>query len=101
MIMRKLVYPCQAKILSRGEINRQFLDRTLTARRSSSPSLDTLYFLHDLGCPRYVEDEVVQIEMLGPSNYFASWMNGMPVYETRFTSAVPSADLLYDIHVLH
>ena len=48
-----------------------------------------------------MEDEVVQIEMLGPSNKFASWINGMLVYETRFTSAVPSANLLYDIHVLH
>ena len=48
-----------------------------------------------------MEDEVVQIEMLGPSNKFASWINGMLVYETSFTSAVPSANLLYDIHVLH
>ena len=77
------------------------LDGTLTARRSSSPSLDALCFLHDLGCPWYVEDEVVQIERLGPSNRFASWINGMLVYETRFKSAVPSANRLYNVHVLH
>ena len=79
----------------------RILDGTLTARRSSSPSLDALCFLHDLGCPWYVEDEVVQIGMLGPSHIFTSWINGMLVYETRFKSAVPSADLLYNVHVIH
>ena len=76
-------------------------DGNLTARGSLSPSLDALSFLHDLGCPWYVEDQVIQIEMLDSSNCFASWVNGMLVQEIRSKSAVPSVDLLYNIHVLH
>ena len=89
-----------ANVISRQN-QPSILDETLMARRSSSPSLDALSFLHDLGCPWYVEDQVIQIEMLCPSNCFASWINGLLVYEIRFTSAIPSVDLLYNIHVLH
>jgi hypothetical protein len=65
------------------------------------PCQEILTFLDDLGCSRYFENEVTQIEMLDPPSRFAACINGMLVYETKFACSVPSSELLYNIQLLH
>ena len=43
-----------------------------TTSNSSSPSVDALNYLHDLGCRRFVERQVVLVEIVDPPNRFAS-----------------------------
>ena len=62
---------------------------------------DAMTYLHDLGCPRYDESEVVQIEMINPPHCFWSSLHGMLVYETKFMDSIPSVEMLYTIRVLH
>ncbi|KAL9043848.1 MAG: hypothetical protein Q9214_002976 [Letrouitia sp. 1 TL-2023] len=58
-------------------------------------------FLNDLGCDQYLEDEVVQVQMLDPPGRFASCINGTMVYEVRLYNSKPTAELLYNIELLH
>ena len=69
--------------------------------RVSREHLKALAFLEDLGCRRFKESEVTQIELLDPPSRFASSVNGMLVFETKFARSEPSAELLYNIRVLH
>ena len=62
---------------------------------------DLLNFLDDLRCPRYIESDVTQIQLLDPPNRFTSCLNGDFVYEIKFTGSIPDADLVYTIKVLH
>ena len=62
---------------------------------------DVLTFLDDIGCPRYLESEVTQLEMIYPPNQFASCCKGMLVFEQMFTRPVPSPEALYNIRLLH
>ena len=66
-----------------------------------STSSNALTYLHDLGCRRYDESEVVQIKIVDPPNCFYSSLNGILVYETKFTGSIPTVELLYAIRVLH
>ena len=62
---------------------------------------DVLTFLDDIGCPRYLESEVTQLEMFDPPSYFASCCKGTLVLETMFMRSVPSPEILYNIRLLH
>ena len=62
---------------------------------------EVLTFLDDIGCPRYLESEVTQLEMIDPPNLFASCCNGMLVLENMFTGSVPSLEYLYNIWLLY
>ena len=64
-------------------------------------SRQTLTNLDDLGCPRYCEDQVVQIMPIEPSTRFISCVNGKLVCEIRFLRPLPSPEFLYNIKVLH
>lgn len=66
-----------------------------------STPCEGLTYLHDLGCRRYDESEVVQIKMVDPPNFFCSSVNGLLVYEVKFKDSVPAVGLLYKIRVLH
>lgn len=77
------------------------IDASSTKPKSLSPFSDALNFLHDLGCPRYIESDVVQIEMLDPPNRFASCINGTLVFEIKFTGSDTIIELLYNIRVLN
>ena len=68
---------------------------------SAYASSNAMTSLHDLGCRRYDEIEVVQIEMVDPPHCFCSSVNGVLVYEIKFTDSVPSIEMLYTIRVLH
>ena len=57
--------------------------------------------LHDLGCRRYDENEVVQIQMVDPPHCFCSSLNGILISETKFMDSIPSVEMLYTIRVLH
>ena len=70
----------------------------------SSPQhlfVDALAFLDDLGCPRYYQQDVIQIKLLEPPNRFVSCLSGRIVLETMFARTIPSVSLLYSINVLH
>ena len=58
-------------------------------------------FLNDLGCDQYLEDEVIQVQMLDPPSRFASCINGTMVYAMRLSDSGPTAELLYNIELLH
>ena len=72
-----------------------------TTTESSNAFQETLAFLDDLGCPRYLENEITQIALLDPPSRFAACIDGMLVYETKFASSIPSSELLYNIQLLH
>ena len=63
--------------------------------------LEALGFLDDLGCPRYSERNIIQIEAVEPPNRFISCIDGKLVYEFRLLRDVPSCELIYMIRVLH
>lgn len=67
----------------------------------SSNDAGALAFLDDLGCPRYYENEITQIEVHDPPNGFVSCFKGTLVYEIKSACPSPSAELLYNIRVLH
>ncbi|KAL9611658.1 MAG: hypothetical protein Q9167_003726, partial [Letrouitia subvulpina] len=58
-------------------------------------------FLNDLGCDQYLEDEVVQVQMIDPPNRFVSCINGAIIYEVRLAGSEPSFEVLYNIELLH
>lgn len=60
-----------------------------------------LTYLHDLGCQRYDESEVVQIKITNPPFCFCSSLNGLLVYEIKFKDSTPTVEMLYNIRVLH
>ena len=60
-----------------------------------------LSYLHDLGCERYDESEVVQIKIVNEPNCFCSSLNGLLVYEVKFKDSTPTVEMLYTIRVLH
>ncbi|MCJ1265528.1 hypothetical protein MMC22_005408, partial [Lobaria immixta] len=66
----------------------------------STPS-NALTYLHDLGCGRYDESEVVQIKIVDPPHCFCSSLNGLLVYEIKFKDSIPTVEMLYAIRVLH
>ena len=80
-----------------GSCDSPYLDTNWLKRRCQG----AMAFLNDLGCDQYLEDEVVQVQMLDPPSRFASYINGAMVYEFRLSSPEPSAELLYNIELLH
>ncbi len=60
-----------------------------------------LIYLHDWGCQRYDESEVVQIKIVDAPNCFCSSLNGLLVYEIKFKDSTPTVEILYAIRVLH
>ena len=74
---------------------------SFTTARSSSTGFNVLGFLDDLGCPRFYEKEVTQVELLDPPRSFVSCIGGRLVYEVKFVNSGPSCELLYSIRVLH
>lgn len=89
----------QDKVVS----ERKYIDSERHARPKLPRSLfvDALAFLDDLGCPRYRQQDVVQIELLDPPNRFLSCLSGKVVFETMFARTIPSSGLLYTIKVLY
>lgn len=71
------------------------------AVRTSSIVPNVLGFLDDLGCPRYHEHDVTQVELHNPPTNFISCMDGALVYEVKLTGPIPDCELLYNIRVLH
>lgn len=76
-------------------------DPLSTSCQPLSTSSKALTYLHDLGCRRYDESEVVQIEIVNPPNYFCSSLNGQLVYEIKLKDSTPTVEMLYAIRVLH
>ena len=92
-------------ILNRDPVQVQS-DRTcnnlyLDTRRLTSNCRNPMAFLDDLGCDQYLEDEIVQVQMLNPPSRFASCVNGAIVYDLRLSDSEPTAELLYNIELLH
>lgn len=67
----------------------------------STLSMDALNSFHDGQCPRFVESQVTQLELVDPPHCFASSINGILVYEFKCRDSSPSAEILYNIQVLH
>jgi hypothetical protein len=76
-------------------------DALSTPSRPLSTPSNALTYLHDLGCRRYDESEVVQIKTVDPPNCFCSSLNGILVYEIKFQDSTPTVGMLYAIRVLH
>ena len=74
--------------------------RSLPSDADVWASLDILSSLGDLGCPRYPEEEVTQIEAIDSPAYFASCVGGTLVYEVRFYQGTSTLELLYNIQLL-
>jgi hypothetical protein len=66
----------------------------------SNMAQSILKFLDDLGCQQFVEDQVVQIEVILPPTRFAALVNGMLVCEIKFLGDCPRHKGIYDIQVL-
>lgn len=77
------------------------VDALPTFSRSLSASSNALSYLHNLGCRRYDESQVIQIDIVDPPNCFCSSLNGALVYEIKFTGSTSTVELLYAIRVLH
>jgi len=61
---------------------------------------DMLIFLGDLECQQIEEKDVIQIEMIETPIHFASMVNGVLLYETKFFRNCPSHKDVYNIQVL-
>ena len=72
-----------------------------TLSQPPSASSNALAYLHDLGCRRYNESEIVQIQIVDQPTRFCSSLNGKLVYEIKSPSSAPNVDFLYAIRVLH
>lgn len=59
-----------------------------------------LVYLDDLGCPRYFENEVIQIAIVKQPDHYAACVDGMLVLETKLAYSPTSKDAIYDIQVL-
>ena len=86
-----------AQLQSDGNRNDLYLD----TRRLTSNCQNPMAFLDDLGCDQYSEDEILQVQMLDPPRRFASCVNGAIVYDLRLCDSEPTAELLYNIELLH
>lgn len=62
---------------------------------------DAWGFIEDLGCARYMEREVIKVEVRRAPFLFLSCLNGRAVVEHVCASVVPSRQILYNIRVLH
>ena len=60
-----------------------------------------LSYLHDLGCQRYDESEVVRIKLVDSPDCFCSSLNGLLVYEVKIKDFNPTLETLYAICVHH
>lgn len=70
--------------------------------KSSEPSERAiLSSLRHLGCPRYSEDEVVQIAPLELPERFVACFNGKLVEEVKSPNGNQRSDFLYNIQLLH
>jgi hypothetical protein len=89
----------QFSLSDQDSIQKQYhesqIDLFPTNTESSNACQEILIYLDNLGCARYFENEVTQIEMLDPLSRFAACIDGMLVYETKFASSVPSSELFY------
>lgn len=74
---------------------------SLANTEALSASQSLLAFLDDLGCPRYFENEVTQIAMIEYPDRFATCVDGMLVYETKFAQSTPTYEAIYNIQLLH
>ena len=64
-------------------------------------SLDAVNYVRDLGCLRYVESQVVQLEIIDYPSRLRSCINGVLVMEVKCMDTFPSVEFLYGIRVLH
>jgi hypothetical protein len=60
-----------------------------------------LSLLDDLGCPQYIEKEVIPVALLSGSNRFAAWVEGKLVNQRRFASAILPTCAIYMIQALY
>jgi hypothetical protein len=72
----------------------------LTTVELSIPCQEIITTLDDLGCPRYFENQLIQIAMVSPPDRFITCVNGMLVYEIKFARSLPSYEYLYNIQLL-
>ena len=91
-----------------GKLQRQGPDQKIGQVTPPSshhpPGLEILTLLDDLGCPRFVEDEVIQVGLLRASSMFAfvSCLHGKTLWDYRFFPLSPiSTRDLYRIQPLH
>ncbi|KAI4162645.1 MAG: hypothetical protein LQ342_003691 [Letrouitia transgressa] len=77
------------------------VDALSTSPRLLPASSALLNYLHDLGCKRYDESQVVQIEIIDPPCYFCSSLNGVLVFEIKFLDTTPTSEWIYAIRALH
>ena len=77
------------------------LDMSLWTSIPKHRSLDAVSYVHDLGCPRYVESQVVQLEIIDHPSRLRSCVNGILVVEVKCMDAFPSVEFLFCIRVLH
>ena len=78
-----------------------YYSERLAFSQSLSASQDALTHLHDLGCQRYDESEVVQVQIGDQPIRFCSSLNGSLVHEVKSISSTPPVEFLYAIRVLH
>ena len=62
---------------------------------------DILSYIHDLGCPRYVERQVIQLEIIDAPSRFQSCINELLVFEIRSLVNPPTVAFLYEVRALH
>ena len=99
VVMHLLLSPQDVIVSKRSNVQ---IAKNARPTISRSLSVDAMMFLHDLGCPQYFEQEVVQMELLDPPSRFLSCLCGkFVVFETMFARAAPSPELMYNIRVLH
>lgn len=77
------------------------LGMTLGIPSQRNRSWDAVGYVDDLGCPRYVESQVIQLEIIDQPSRFRSCINGILVYEVKCMDTPPSVEYLYSIRVLH
>ncbi|KAI9699574.1 MAG: hypothetical protein M1820_007073 [Bogoriella megaspora] len=89
--------------LADRRVVRQSLDMQITQQHpvhGIGYSSNVLISLDDLGCPRILEHEVVQIMQIESPSRFASCIKGILACETKFSRLVPSTQYLYNIRML-
>ena len=91
--------------LSEGDIMKppRLLPPSASILTSTPTGSTALAGLHDLGCDRFDEEDVIQHEMVDPPSTFYSSLigSGKPVYEIKSIGSEPSPGMLYNIRVLH
>lgn len=72
-----------------------------TAAVSIDTSQKILTSLDDLGCPRFLETEIIQMGIIGRPCWYASCVAGTLVLEIKFGfSSLANSDVMYNIKVL-